>query len=67
MGSSGGFPIDLILGGNPALESVWFFENGMVCFKTSYDFFMIALDGQQDVQNMVREIKGMLPQPTPAA
>jgi len=62
-----GFPIDLILGGNPALESVWFFANGMVCFKTSYDFFMIALDGQQDVQNMVREIKGMLPQPNPAA
>lgn len=57
-----GFPIDLILGGNPALESVWFFANGMVCFKTSYDFFMIALDGQEDVQKMVREIKGMLPQ-----
>jgi hypothetical protein len=57
-----GFPIDWILGGNPALESVWFFANGMVCFKTSYDFFMIALDGQDDVQKMVREIKGMLPQ-----
>ena len=63
-----GFPIDLILGGNPMLEGVWFFANGLVCFKTSYDFFMIALDGQQDVQNMVREIKGMLPQPAePAA
>jgi hypothetical protein len=58
-----GFPIDWILGGNPALESVWFFANGMVCFRTSYDFFMIALDGQEDVQKMVREIKGMLPQP----
>lgn len=57
-----GFPIDLILGGNPALESIWFFANGLVCFRTGYDFFMIALDGQQDVQNMVREIKGMLPQ-----
>jgi hypothetical protein len=57
-----GFPIDLILGGNPALESVWFFANGMVCFKTSYDFFMIALEGQDDVQRMVREIKGLLPQ-----
>jgi hypothetical protein len=63
-----GFPIDLILGGNPALESVWFFANGLVCFRTSYDFFMIALDGQQDVQNLVREVKGMLPQPAePAA
>jgi hypothetical protein len=57
-----GFPMDWILGGNPALESVWFFANGMVCFKTSYDFFMIALEGQEDVQKMVREIKGMLPQ-----
>jgi hypothetical protein len=33
-----GFPIDLLLGGNPLLEGVWFFGNGLVCFKTSYDF-----------------------------
>jgi hypothetical protein len=57
-----GAPIDWIIGGNPMLEGVWFFGNGMVCFKTSYDFFMIALDGQEDVQRMVREIKGLLPQ-----
>jgi len=57
-----GFPIDWILGGNPALESVWFFANGMVCFKTSYDFFMIALDGHEDVEKLVREVKGLLPQ-----
>ncbi|HUR99087.1 MAG TPA: hypothetical protein VMZ26_13555 [Pyrinomonadaceae bacterium] len=56
-----GAPIDWIIGGNPLLEGVWFFGNGMVCFKTSYDFFMIALDGQEDVERMVREIKGMLP------
>jgi cell division septum initiation protein DivIVA len=57
-----GAPIDWIIGGNPMLEGVWFFGNGMVCFKTSYDFFMIALEGHDDVQRMVREIKGMLPQ-----
>lgn len=57
-----GFPLGNIIGGNPLLEGVWFFGNGMVCFKTSYDFFMIALDGQEDVEKMVREIKGMLPQ-----
>ncbi|MGQ0542108.1 MAG: hypothetical protein ACT4O9_09715 [Blastocatellia bacterium] len=57
-----GAPIDWIIGGNPMLEGVWFFGNGLVCFKTSYDFFMIALDGQEDVQKMVKEIKGMLPQ-----
>ena len=56
-----GAPIDWIIGGNPLLEGVWFFGNGLVCFKTSYDFFMIALDGQEDVQRMVKEIKGMLP------
>lgn len=56
-----GAPIDWIIGGNPLLEGVWFFGNGMVCFKTSYDFFMIALDGQEDVQQMVTEIKGLLP------
>jgi len=59
-----GFPIDWLIGGNPVLEGVWFFGNGLVCFKTSYDFFMIALDGQEDVNDMVREIKGMLPKPS---
>lgn len=57
-----GAPIDWILGGNPLLEGVWFFGNGMVCFKTSYDFFMIALEDQAEVQKMVKEIKGLLPQ-----
>ncbi|NOT47418.1 MAG: hypothetical protein HOP17_06675 [Acidobacteria bacterium] len=57
-----GAPIDWLLGGNPLLEGVWFFGNGMVCFKTSYDFFMIALEDQADVQKMVREIKGLLPE-----
>ncbi|MBK8303078.1 MAG: hypothetical protein IPK98_06655 [Chloracidobacterium sp.] len=56
-----GFPIGSIIGGNPLLEGVWFFGNGMVCFKTSYDFFMIALDGQEDVEKMVKEMKGLLP------
>ena len=57
-----GAPIDWILGGNPLLEGVWFFGNGMVCFKTSYDFFMIALEDHDDVQKIVREVKGLLPQ-----
>ncbi len=56
-----GFPLGSIIGGNPLLEGIWFFGNGMVCFKTSYEFFMIALDGQEDVESMVKEIKGMLP------
>ena len=56
-----GAPVDWLIGGNPLLEGVWFFGNGVVCFKTSYDFFMIALEGQEDVEKMVREIKGLLP------
>ena len=57
-----GAPLDWLIGGNPLLEGVWFFGNGMVCFKTSYDFFMIALEDDKDVQKIVKEIKGMLPQ-----
>ncbi len=57
-----GAPIDWILGGNSLLEGVWFFGNGMVCFKTSYDFFMIALEDQAEAQRLVKEIKGLLPQ-----
>lgn len=56
-----GAPISWLLGGNPLLEGVWFFGNGLVCFKTSYDFFMIALDGDKDVETIVKEVKGMLP------
>lgn len=56
-----GAPLDWLIGGNPVLEGVWFFGNGMVCFKTSYDFFMIALEDHEDVQRIVREVKGMLP------
>ncbi|MGC2234737.1 MAG: hypothetical protein WA584_01070 [Pyrinomonadaceae bacterium] len=57
-----GAPISWLIGGNPLLEGVWFFGNGMVCFKTSYDFFMIALEDDEEVQRMVKEIKGLLPQ-----
>lgn len=56
-----GAPLDWLLGGNPLLEGVWFFGNGLVCFKTSYDFFMFALEDQEDVQRIVKELKGLLP------
>ena len=57
-----GAPIDWLIGGNPLLEGVWFFGNGMICFKTSYDFFMVALEDQEEVRNIVKEIKGLIPQ-----
>jgi hypothetical protein len=57
-----GAPISWILGGNPVLEGIWLFGNGVVCFKYGYEFFMIALDDHEEVQRIVREIKGMLPE-----
>ena len=59
-----GFPISLILGANPLLNGIWFFANGVVCINEGYKFFMIALADQEEVQRVVREIKGMLPAAT---
>lgn len=57
-----GAPISWILNGNPLLEGVWLFGNGIVCFKTGYEFFMVALEDHEDVQRMMKELKGLLPQ-----
>jgi hypothetical protein len=62
-----GAPVSWILGGNPVLEGIWLFGNGVICFKYGYEFFMIALDDHEEVQRIVREIKGMLPQPIAGA
>ena len=56
-----GAPISWLLGGNPILDGVWLFANGVVCFHQGYKFFMIALKDQEDVNRIVREIKGLLP------
>jgi hypothetical protein len=49
------------LGGNPFLDGVWLFANGVICFHQGYKFFMIALANQEEVVRVVREIKGLLP------
>lgn len=56
-----GAPISWLLGGNPILEGIWLFGNGIVCFKIGCEFFMIALEDHADVQKIVTEIKGLLP------
>ncbi len=56
-----GLPISLILGGNPLLNGIWFFANGVVCISEGYKFFMIALADQEEVAKVVSEIKGLLP------
>jgi hypothetical protein len=55
-----GFPINLVLGGNPLLSSIWFFGNGVVCLSAGYEFFMIALADQEEVARIVRDIKALL-------
>jgi hypothetical protein len=60
-GAVTGFPINLVLGGNPLLSSIWLFGNGLVCFHNGYKFFMMALADQEDVTRVVRDIKGLLP------
>ena len=57
-----GAPISWLLGGNPFLEGIWLFGNGTVCMKIGVEFFMVSLEDHEDVQRMVKEIKGMLPQ-----
>ncbi|HEV2762004.1 MAG TPA: hypothetical protein VGV38_03335, partial [Pyrinomonadaceae bacterium] len=56
-----GAPIEWLIGGNPVLSGVWLFANGVICFQQGYKFFMIALKDQQDVERIVRELKGLLP------
>ncbi len=56
-----GFPINLILGGNPMLSSIWLFGNGLVCFHNGYKFFMMALAKEEDVARVISDLKGLLP------
>jgi hypothetical protein len=60
-GAITGAPISWLLGGNPFLDGVWLFANGVICFHQGYKFFMIALANQDEVTRVVREIKGLLP------
>jgi hypothetical protein len=60
-GAITGAPISWILGGNPFLDGIWLFANGVICFHQGYKFFMIALAGQEEVARVVREIRGLLP------
>ncbi len=63
-GSVVGAPVSWLVGGNPFLGTVWLFANGVICFHEGYKFFMIALADQDEVNRVVREIKGLLPAAT---
>lgn len=60
-GAITGAPISWILGGNPLLDGIWLFANGVLCFYQGYKFFMVALAGQEEVARVVREIRALLP------
>ena len=64
-GSVVGAPVSWLVGGNPFLGTVWLFANGVICFHEGYKFFMIALADQDEVNRVVREIKGFLPASVP--
>ncbi|HEX6185637.1 MAG TPA: hypothetical protein VFZ44_17245 [Pyrinomonadaceae bacterium] len=56
-----GAPISWLLGGNPILDGVWLFANGVICFQQGYKFFMVALKDVEAAERIVREIRGLLP------
>lgn len=56
-----GLPLNLLLGGNPLLNGIWFFANGVVCISEGSRFFMMALADEVEVEDLIREIKGLLP------
>ncbi|MDQ2921187.1 MAG: hypothetical protein M3R52_06220 [Acidobacteriota bacterium] len=60
-GSVVGAAVSWLVGGYPFLGGVWLFANGVICFHEGYKFFMIALADQEEVNRVVREIKGLLP------
>ena len=60
-GSVVGAPVSWLVGGNPFLGTVWLFAIGVMFFHEGYKFFIIALADQDEVNRVVREIKGLLP------
>ena len=56
-----GLPLTLLLGGNPLLNGVWFFANGLVCINEGYKYFVIAFADVSEVERIVREVQGLLP------
>ncbi len=58
-----GMPVELILGGNPILNSLWLFANGLICIHAGYRFFLLAVADAEDVQKVVQQIKGVFAAP----
>lgn len=60
-----GAPVRWLLGGNPVLDGIWLFANGVVCFQQGYKFFTIALRDNKEAEKIVKELRGLLPESIP--
>lgn len=56
-----GAPIELILGGNPLLNSIWLFSNGLICLHAGYRFFLLAVADEETVARWAEEWRRILP------
>jgi hypothetical protein len=56
-----GAPVSWLLGGNPVLDGIWLFSNGLICFHQGYKFFIMAFADEETVKDFVREVRGLLP------
>lgn len=55
-----GAPISWLLGGNPVLEAIWLFGNGVVCIQQGAKFFIMALD-RKDAEQLTAALERYAP------
>lgn len=60
-----GAPVELILGGNPLLNSIWLFSNGLICLHAGYRFFFLAVADEEAVARWAEEWRRVLPSEAP--
>jgi hypothetical protein len=58
-----GAPISWLLGGNPLLDGIWLFANGVICIHQGYQFFAMALK-KEDLERVHTALKGLIPAPS---
>jgi hypothetical protein len=44
--------MSLLLGGNPLLNGIWFFANGVICISEGSRFFMMASADEAEVERI---------------
>jgi hypothetical protein len=59
-GHIAGAPISWLLGGNPILDTIWLFGNGVVCIQQGAKFFVMALD-RKDTERLTAALERYAP------